>query len=316
LWCCGPLGTQAVIDANSQAKTNAPPDGAPWANVGMVNYASGIYIGGGWALTVYHVGPGNLILGGVTYPFDGAWQRVTNANGSFTDLVMFRLGKVPNLPRLPLAASPPGAYSAVDVIGYGRIAAGPQTTIGNYTGFYWTTGLHKSWGNNRVNAGGLTTINAGLGDLVVFITDFTAPGPTQATHESQAAQGDSGGAVFQLNGSSWQLAGVLDTISTLQNQDPDTAVYGNLTYSANISTYRAQMAALVASTIPSLAISCSGPNVRLSWLDTGVTYSLQATPTLSPPAWTTLTPSLSLTNGQYSALLPATNATRFFRLRK
>ena len=308
---------RAIVDANSQANTNAPTDGAPWANMGNVNGASGIYVGAGWVLTAWHVGANDILLNGAIYHYDGTVDRLTNSDGTGTDLSMFHLGTLPPLPRLTLASRTPSPSSVVDFIGFGHIAGSPQTLINGTPGFYWSTGGFKSWGNNRVSQGGVTTINAGTGDVVAFHTDFSGPGAGQTSAEAQAAAGDSGGGVFQQSGSTWQLVGVIGAIDVLTNQPLDTAVYGNLTYAADMATYGPQVTAILASTLPALTISRAGTNVQVCWADTGVSYTLEATPSFNPPAWNAITPAppLTLTNGEYCALLPATNISRFFRLK-
>lgn len=312
--CAGLLPAKAVVDANSATNTSPPPDGAPWANVGLLNWSSGIYVGGGWVLTAAHVGPGDIDLNGVVFQYDGTFQRLTNSDATLTDMVMFRLATTPNLPRLTLASRRPSAGSEVEFVGGGRIAGSGQTELGLYTGFYWSGGQYKSWGNNRVNAGGLGTINIGYGKVTAFSTDFTAPGLTQSPHEAQAAQGDSGGAAFQLSGQDWQLTGMMSAIATLPDQPAGSAAYGNYTYVADIATYWSQIASIMTSGVPRLAISRSGANVVVFWPDTGASYRLQTTPSLSNPLWAQITPSLTLSNGQYYAVLPADGPSRFYRL--
>jgi hypothetical protein len=304
----------AVVDANSRANTNAPADGSPWGNVGGVNGASAIYVGAGWVLTASHVGGGNAEFGGVIYPWEGSYTRLTNSDGTFTDLIVFHVQTLPPLPRIPLVSAAPSASSQVDLMGTGCIAGSAETNIGSYTGFYWSARGAKSWGNNQVNAGGTTTVNAGYGNVTVFSTTFSSTG--QTSDEAQAAAGDSGGGVFQKSGSTWQLVGMLDLVSAYPGQTNATAVYGNVTYCANIATYRSQIAAALAGTVPSLSISRSGTNVTVCWVDSGVTYDLYGNRDLSTTNWALLSPSLTLTNGQYCGLLPATNSPTFFRLKK
>jgi hypothetical protein len=303
----------AIVDAKSRANTNAPPDGSPWASVGRVNTSSGIYLGAGWVLTAAHVGATDATFGSTVYPWDGTSLRLTNpANGSVTDMVMFHLRTLPPLPRMPLATTTPAASSQVTMIGYGCIAGSAQTNFGAYTGFYWSLNGLKSWGNNKVDPGGTAVITVPQGDVTTFRTTFSSS--LQTSDEAQAAGGDSGGGVFQLSGSTWQLVGLLDAVTHLQNTY--TAVYGDMTYSADIATYRAQIVSTISATRPTMTISRSGTNVIMSWPDTGVTYNLMANRNLSTGSWTLLTPTLTLTNGQFYASLPATNGPNFFRLQK
>lgn len=313
-WCGQMAGAYAIVDANSRANTNAPTDGSPWTSVGRVNCCSGVYLGAGWVLTAWHVGAGNATFGGTLFPWDGSSLRLTNSDGSNTDMVMFRLRTLPPLPRMSLATTTPAASSQVDLIGCGHIAGSAQTNIGAYTGFYWSPNQLKSWGNNKVDSGGTTIINAGVGNVTVFSTSFSSS--RQTSDEAQAAAGDSGGGVFQKNGSTWQLVGMLDATGNLANQPSGTAVFNNLTYSADIATYRAQIVARIAATLPALSIKRSGANVMVCWPDTGVTYNLWINHNLSTTNWVPLAPALALTNGQFCALLPATNTAAYFRLQK
>ena len=314
IWCGNSSSTQALVSAASQTNTNAPADGSPWANVGGVNGASGIYLGGGWVLTAAHVGPGDFGLSGAQFAYDGISHRLTNSDGTATDMIMFHLSTLPGLPPLMLASNNPSALAPIDMVAYGYIAGSSQTNIGSYTGFYWSGAGFKSWGNNKVKATGLT-VNGGFGNLSAFSTDFSNPTTSgSASNEAQAAAGDSGGAVFQQNGSTWQLVGMIDAIGPMSGQPTDAAVYGELTYLANIATYRGQVQAWIASTVPKLSVSLAGAQVQVCWADTGVPYSLQtaADPLLSH--WSTVKISTSSANGQLYTLLPATNPFCLFRL--
>lgn len=315
------FGAYAMVDANSSSNTSAPPDGAPWDNVGLVNGASGVYIGGGWVLTASHVGAGNTVLGTTSFAWDGTSLRLTNSDGSATDLTLFHLAAAPPLPSISLASATPAAFSQIDLIGFGHIAGSMQTNFGVYSGFYWSAGGAKSWGNNKVNLGGTTTINAGFGNLTAFNCDFTSPGTlgpsSQTSDESQVSVGDSGGGVFQKNGSIWQLAGILDAEENQVNQPASTAVYGDKTYIADIATYQSEIAAVVtAQPVPSLSISRAGAAALICWPDTGVSYTLQAAASPSSSSWSTPSQSQFSTNGLTCVLMPDSGGFQFFRLQK
>ena len=317
-----PPEVSAVIDANSASNTNAPPDGAPWANVGRIGGgASGVYLGGGWVLTASHVGVGSIALAGSVYAPDGKALQLTNSDGTLTDLIMFHLSANPPLPSIPLVTSTPAAFSQIDLVGYGFIAGSTQTSIGLYTGFYWSSQQFKSWGNNKVNLGGVSTINIGYGNLYVFATDFTSPstlGPTaQSSDEAQVATGDSGGGAFVKDASGWQLAGVLDAEVTQANQPGGTSIYGDGTDIADLATYRGEIVAVLsASPVPPLSIERTGTNAVVSWADTGVNYVLQAGSSLITPNWGTVSQAQYSTNGQIYCVIPDNNAFRLFRLQK
>jgi hypothetical protein len=292
------------VDAKSQANTNAPSDGSPWTSVGNINGAGGTYLGAGWVLTASHVGPGDANFGGIVYPWDGTWVRLTNSDGTSTDLTMFHLSSLPPMPRMQLATTAPAGLSTVDMIGFGHIAGSAQTNFGAYSGFYWSDGAYKSWGNNKVASGGTSVVNAGYGDVTAFHTVFDSS--QQTSDEAQASGGDSGGGVFQKSGSTWQMVGMLDAIAQITtNRPPDTALYGDVTYCANIATYRAQIVSFIAATPLLLTISNSGANVLVCWPDSGVSNNLVTNPDLTTTNWTVSKPALTLTNGQFCAQLPA-----------
>jgi hypothetical protein len=282
--------------------------------VGTLNGASGIYIANGWVLTASHVGVNNFTLGSTTFTYDGNYLQLTNSDGTTTDMYLFHLSPPPPTPPVALASSTPAVNSVVDMIGYGHISGSTQQTIGSYTGFYWSAQGYKSWGNNHVNSG-LSVINAGLGNITLFNTDFTAPGASQASDEAQAAAGDSGGGVFFHAAAGWQLAGMIDLEGTFSGQAASTACYGDLTYSADIATYRNQIISIIASTAPVLSITRSGTNVLACWFNTGVAYNLETANTLKNPNWTVVSGQFP-NNGQTCVQLPATNSPSFFRLHK
>jgi hypothetical protein len=325
LWAVGfpvsVFNALAIVDANSSSNTSPPSDGAPWGNVGTINGASGVYIGAGWVLTAAHVGAGTINLGGTMYAPNGASVRLTNTDGTVTDLVLFHLSTLPPLPSIPLVSSTPAALSQIDVIGFGHLAGSAQTNFGLYSGFYLSAGTAKSWGNNKVNIGGTTTIDIGYGTVTAFISDFTAPGtlgPTSPTSdEAQVSAGDSGGGVFQKNGSTWLLAGILDAEQNQVNQPDSTAVYGDKSYFVDIATYRSEiLSVLNSSAVPNLLIARTATNALVCWPDTGISYELESSSSLSGANWPTVSSIQFTTNGQICVAVTTTASPRFFRLKK
>ena len=317
----GPLRLRAVVDAASTANTNAPADGAPWANVVSLNGASGVYLGSGWVATAAHVGLGNPIFDSAAAGRDGAGHRLTNSDGSLVDMQLFHLSNAPALPTLALAGSTPATLSVVDLIGYGRIRGSDETTISNHPGFYWSSAGYKSWGNCRISEDGLTSVDDGVGVGWCVPMDFVdpaSPGPPAPTSdEAEAAGGDSGGGVFQQTGSGWRLVGMIIAIDLYTNQPWGTAAYGNTSYAVDIASYRDQVLGLMgASAVPVLSISRAGTAVRLGWPDSAAGCTLESTTNLQAPAWSTVVENVASTNGQGGLAVPLSGGARFFRLRQ
>jgi hypothetical protein len=237
-------------------------------------------------------------------------------------LILFHLTSAPPLPSVPLVTATPAAFSQIDMIGFGHIAGSAQTNFGLYSGFYWSYGTTKSWGNNKVNLGGTTTINVGYGNLTTFVCDFTSPGTlgpsSQTSDEAQVSFGDSGGGVFQKNGALWQLVGILDAEANQVNQQAGTAVYGDKTYMADIATYQSQIAAvLAAQPVPNLSISHSGIDALVCWPDNGVSYTLLEAGSASSSSWSAVSSQSSFsTNGLICVSVPDSSSLRFFRLQR
>ena len=241
-----------------------PGSNLPWANVGSIGSASGIYLGnyGGnyWAITASHVGAGDLTLGGTTYGLvPGSAVRVLNNDSSVTDLTLFRIATDPGLATLNLATTAPALNSTVVFVGYGGIETAPGTQLfwqvtnagatwtllpdsnGNTnSGFATTPNLGERWGNAHVS-GLNTSYDVGTGATSAFYTEFIPSGGF-----SQGAVGDSGGAAFYFTGGNWYLAGVMGAIAAFNGQPPSTAVFGDRTFSADIASYNS----FVTSAIP------------------------------------------------------------------
>ncbi len=265
------VGARAVIvyGGDGTQNTTALTDDPGWANVGLLNGATGVYIGsyasGYWVLTATHVGSGNITLGGTTYNVvAGSGVQVSG------DLYAFRIDTDPLLPTLSLASVRPTNGSAVVLIGDGLNRASSLTTWyvdvdtnpntwstsffagadGTVTGYRYGSGNTLRWGSNTID--GTASYNIGTGVTSGLYVDFNA-----VTGESQGAPGDSGGALFYKNSSTWELAGILSAIgtfsgpSTLNGQPSGTAVVGNVTYAIDLSNYSGALSAIIAIPEPS-----------------------------------------------------------------
>jgi hypothetical protein len=236
----GPGPARAVIVATGDGteNTTAPSDDPGFANVGDRGGLTAVYLGNGWVLTASHVGVGPVIFGGVSYdPSPSSGYGFLTAPGESADLLVFKLKADPPLIPLTIASATPAPGAQVTMIGNG-LNRGAATTWNGMSGWYWATGAAIRWGTNLVGA---APLDVTIGNIVTraFWTDFTGSPPSQVTaFEAQAAPGDSGGAVFHKNGSSWELAGIIFAISGSVGQPAGTALYANQTYAADLSFYR------------------------------------------------------------------------------
>ncbi len=257
----------------SGGPNNAAPGGQPFFhNVGSIGSASAIYLSDGWVLSANHVAgslPGSVNFGGISYTTQaGSFHRLTNPVYSptlslLTDIVVFRLSASLALPGVTISNATPTVGSQVMMIGNGSTQVGPPTfwnrtvipgddndtwvvtpeALSNISGYQTTGAREIRWGENVVFDDNFTA-NAGHGHVISFSTQFNASG---LTHEAQAVSGDSGGAVFSYNGSSWELSGMMHAVSTYETQPggTDTAVFGVETAIADLSYYRTQILAIV-----------------------------------------------------------------------
>jgi len=243
-----------VAGPDGTINTTAPANGAPWSHVGILGGATGVYIGayggGYWVLTATHVGLGNITLNNVSYTaVSGSGLPIGGG-----DLFAYRISGDPGLSNLALSSVTPATGSNVTMVGYGlNRAVSPLTGEGlagwNVTGSgndrtwteiatgtanaagYYQAGSHTMrWGTNTID--GVAIFNIGTGATTGLYTTFSA-----ITGEAQGSGGDSGGAMFFLNGSTWELAGILGAVATFEDQPGSTAIFGNLTYAASIATY-------------------------------------------------------------------------------
>jgi hypothetical protein len=256
---CAPLLSLAIAAAASAViidsgdgtgNVTAPSPDPGWSNVGKDSGGSFafVYLDNGWVLTANHVGAGDTIFQGVPYPWlPGTAVQLHNPDSSLADLVLFRLAQpYPPLPSLAISTSTPPRYTSLVMIGNGRNrgAATSWMGIGGYT---WGTGTTMRWGTNVVTgfpnpAPGFVP---GLGTYV-FATTFDQAGLERTTYEAQAAQFDSGGAVFAGN----TLVGTMIAVGLYPNQsDPqvgcsECSLYGQVTYMADLSVYRDEIVSL------------------------------------------------------------------------
>jgi hypothetical protein len=277
-----------AVVISSGGPNNTAPSGQPFFNnVGQVGGSTGIYLGNGWVMTANHVAPSlptEAIFGGISYPtLSNSWTRLTNPSGfsTFTDIVIFRLTAPPALPTLTISNTTPTVGTDVMMIGRGT-PQNPETfwsrTVNpgtnddtwltvpqgshNISGFTTTGTREVRWGVNEVHQNSVA-FNVGTIPSPIHVLSFTTQFDQGAfTQEAQGVNGDSGGAVFIHNGSSWELAGMMFSVLPFETQPggSTTAVYGNQTAIADLSVYRSQFVnvipepSVIMLLIPSIAL--------------------------------------------------------------
>ncbi len=241
---------EAVVVATGDGtqNTTAPSDDFGFANVGLVYntadgfYASGVYLGNGWVLTAYHVVRDaslsgfrfsdvvfhDPILGDTTFAVNPSTAiRLQNSDSTFTDLALFQLttvadlsfGRSPSPPLCPRADPPvmmagggvnrQSALTCLECQRLERLDRDHAAAGIDATGYKEIQGSQTlRWGTNTIESQN-TLLDAGYGNLTVFTTDFD-----NVSNQAQAAAGDSGGGVFYKNGSTWELAGIINATGT------------------------------------------------------------------------------------------------------
>jgi hypothetical protein len=268
----GIASAPAVIieGGDGTGNTTAPTDDPGWSNVGVLNGDSCVYLGNGWVISASHVGLGSVTFGSSSYAAIGSsYTRLYDPSNpsQAADLIMFQLQTTPTgLSGLTVSSTEPTAGAQIDAIGNGLNRATNETfwdgdwnvvsgsVLGGYAGYYWGSGATKRWGTNTL--AGRASVDDGSGITESLKTTFSSGG---SDNEMQAAAGDSGGGVFYKRGSSWELAGIMLAVDFYSGQPGDTAVFGNSTYSADLSVYSGEIAQVMSVPEPSiLALALTG----------------------------------------------------------
>lgn len=278
-----PLNEFLKAKNKKSKKKRELPDFPYMDHVGMVGKGSGIYLGNGYVLTSAHVGcyPFRMGDGSHYKPVYSTWRVLRNADGGKSDLAVFRV-KVDDASS-SLAKLAPLPVGSVDqdlalqgedetpmiMIGTGFVEKDvPAATAADdmLPGYQVQAKREMRWGINSearlldkpvATAGGLNTS--------CFVTSFD---PSEA--EAQAADGDSGGAMFAYNAEldQWELVGCIIAVS----QKGARVTYGAQTYLGNLESYRTELAGV-------LDPVRNAPNSNLS-----VISRIAKTPEPLPPA--------------------------------
>jgi hypothetical protein len=226
-----------IVSEPGSGNTSAPPDDPGFARVGWPAVATVVYVGNGWVLTANHVGDTDVTIGGVVYPrVPGSRVTFTNPDQTVPDLSAFRIDPYPDLGILPIRATTPPVGTPVVMVGHGLDRGAPTSWMG-YDGFWTLPAQSVRWGTNHADGSGTIL------DTAAFVTVLDAGG---SEHEAQGVYGDSGGPVFTKRADgTWELAGIMFTVGTYENQPSSYVLYGNATYAVDVSAYRDQIIAVV-----------------------------------------------------------------------
>lgn len=266
-----PFTASAVHVAGNAPNNTPPPDDPGFANIGTLNGASAVYLGGGWVMTAAHVGMSAVTFDSVAYaPVPGSSVRLNNQGTPGmtpeTDILLFQLTSSPPLPDLSIRASPPIAGDGVVMIGNGvnqdaarsswNVVQGPDDNDDVWTSspggavetFGSPGGQTIRWGTNNVE--NFADIDDSFGTVRSLVTVFNDD-LLNRPDEAQAVLGDSGGGMFLKNGSTWELAGMIFATGTLENYDnipggvTTSILDSSVTFAADLSFYRAQILAVI-----------------------------------------------------------------------
>ena len=271
----------AVIVTDTTDNTSRPPDDPGWDNVGVIRNSTGIYLGNRWVMTPAHVGAASIDFPevGVFEHVPESVVRLRNPDepglSDQTDILLFQLNEDPGLPPLMISKNSPPIGAEAIVVGHGKDREDELTywtsswretdPPSRFSGFKTESSNSLRWGTNLVEDDELfgrrefdddiTTVVQTTGDVIALITEYdynegnsdrsvTSDGEFITAYESQAVTNDSGGPLFVRNGGAWELAGMAVAVDGLNNNQPDvtrTAVFGSITYHADLATYRDQI---------------------------------------------------------------------------
>ena len=211
----------------------------PYSDAGSVYLGWANTIGGprAFVLTATHINPASFMdINGLTY-------SVAEQSISGSDITLLTLTHsnniMPVLPIVNLATATPTVTTAVIMAGFGRQRVQDATTsafisdavpVTDGTGYTTTSTTLLRWGTNRV-AG---TQTVGSTETIFTVFSEPAPGGWLATSEAQAVLGDSGGGLFDFDGT------LLGIVSAISGTDPTKtqAAFGQATFFSDIASYK------------------------------------------------------------------------------
>lgn len=242
-----PPAPAVLIDTgDGTGNTTAPASDPGFANVGVVNGLTGVYVGNGWVLTANHVGEHPITLGGVTYaPVAGSkvqLQTAGGANPTYADLIAFKLAEKPPLPDLQIATQQAQVGHDVMIVGNGK-NRGTAVQWSGHDGWSWGPGRTLRWGTNELSMVNVLVGAPGTSTRSIRVT--FDPGNPGGDHEADVVDGDSGGAVFKIGAGPTRLIGILWARQGYENQPGAYSLYGNHGWASDLYFYRNAIAAVI-----------------------------------------------------------------------
>lgn len=236
-WLALPAHAVLIDSGDGSGNTTPPADDPGFVHVGERYLFSAVYLGNGWVLTANHTDVGSVVIDGIDYPEVPGSKVQFDDGGIHADLMAFRIDPAPALPILPINADPNLTGESVIKIGNGLDRGGPVTACSGIDGYSWGGNTTIRWGTNHIAA------YQNISSTESFYTTFDQAG---SSHEAQVTTGDSGGAVFVKNGSTWELAGILFALANHGTCQPvSSSLYGDHSYAVDLATYRTQIISTV-----------------------------------------------------------------------
>ncbi len=268
----GPNGTGSGNSTQGSLAAYLSGAGSPafpyWDNIIQVSDSSGVYLGAsgayGWVTTAAHASPLSVGSSIITVSGTNYVVRDSQLVGS-ADLRMYRIGgesgdaALPGIPNVLLATTTPVA--GTNLLDFGRgsrvegtansatnsdIALAPGTNASYYE---WGSASTMRWGTNTTinlppwvggptgSPSGTFTVGPFTTNLVYSSFEDVGSGNYLTATEANFATGDSGGGMFKLNGSNWELSGWnLYALADPGNpgQPGATTGFGNMAFYGNI----------------------------------------------------------------------------------
>jgi hypothetical protein len=242
----GEQGEAVAASPRLENDRDGVPEFGYWDHVGIVGMGSGVYLGGGYVLTSAHVGchPFRMSDGSTYQPLYSSWRILTDAAGRQGDLAVFCVNitdaqsHLARLGWLPVGELAADESTPLVMVGTGfvqRKSVSASEEGGVVLGYELQRVREKRWGINcldKILKKPVTT--RGGYQTHCFVSSFDrSPG------EAQAADGDSGGAMFAYNRNleRWEIVGCIIAVSQIGSYIP----FGARTYAGNLAAYDAQL---------------------------------------------------------------------------